>query len=155
MFDDAAETPTPSRRTIPPVADWVTEALSPPPPKGSNWLWVLAVLWVAAMVPIGLRWYGSVGATAQAAEAPPADNTGLAVAVARTAGHITVPQSAVTELEGKPTVFVVDHGLRLLVATPVVLGFRTGEDREILSGVAVGDTVVADGVVQLRAMAAR
>ncbi|HEX7672151.1 MAG TPA: hypothetical protein VF395_21295 [Polyangiaceae bacterium] len=152
MFDDAAETPTPSRRTIPPVADWVTEALSPPPPKGSSWLWVLAVLWVAAMVPIGLRWFGS-GAAAQAAEAPPADNTGLAVAVARTAGHITVPEAAVTELEGKPTVFVVDHGLHLLVATPVILGYRTGVDREILSGVALGDTVVADGVTQLRTMA--
>lgn len=154
MFEDAAETPTPSRRTIPPVADWITESLSPPPPKGGSWLWVLAVLWVAAMVPIGLRWYGS-GASAQASEAPPADNTGLAVAAERTAGHITVPQSAVAELEGKPTVFVVDHGLHLLVATPVVLGYRSGENREILSGVSVGDTVVADGVVQLRAMATR
>jgi multidrug efflux pump subunit AcrA (membrane-fusion protein) len=154
MFDEAAETPTPSRRTIPPVADGATETMSPPPRTGSSWLWVLAVLWVAAMVPVGLRWYGSAGPSPAAATPPPEMN-GVAIAVARNAGHITIPAAAVTDLDGKPTVFVVDRNLRLLVAMPVVLGFRSGEDREILSGVSVGDAVVADGVGQVRMMASR
>ncbi len=155
MFEDAADTPTPSRRTIPPVADWATETLNPPPPKGSSWLWVLTALWVAAMVPVGLRWYGTAG-SAPAAQAPHADLTGTAVAAQVTPGHvITIPETAVTDLEGKPTVFVVDQTLHLLVATPVVLGFKTGADREILSGVSAGDTVVTGDVVQLRAMASR
>ena len=152
MTDATAETPAPSRRSIPPVADWTTETWTPPPPRGSGWAWVLATLWVAAMIPLGMRWYTSAGASL-AAEAPPEETRGVSAAVAYMPGGVTVPQSAITELEGKPTVFVADRTLHLLVATPVMLGNHRGGDQQILSGISAGEMIVTDGVGTLRTMA--
>lgn len=159
MIDDAAETPTPSRRSIPPVADW--EAADPPS-LGSSWGWVIGTLWIAAMIPLGLHWYGSLGVHASGAERPAeaatqtaVDETKIAAVVPGIRGRVIVPEAAVTEIDGKATVFVAEQSLHLLVATPVELGHARGAHREILSGVAAGQMVVTDGVSALRTMASR
>jgi hypothetical protein len=153
MLDDAAELPTPSRRSIPPVvADWATEAPLPPP-RGTSWSWVLGTLWLAAMIPLGLHWYGSE-APVQAAAPPSADETRMAAAIL-SHGRVVVPEASVTAIDGKPAVFVAEQALHLLVATPVALGASIGADREILSGVTAGQMVVTDGLPALRATASR
>jgi hypothetical protein len=60
-----------------------------------------------------------------------------------------VPRSAVARMEGKPMVFVADRHLKLLVATPVVLGAVEGEEQRVLSGVSAGQLVVTEGVAML------
>lgn len=60
-----------------------------------------------------------------------------------------VPQSAITYIDGSPTVFVAETDLRLVV-TPVELGETDGHDREILSGVSPGQLVVVEGVFALK-----
>lgn len=60
-----------------------------------------------------------------------------------------VPASAVTHVDGKPTVFVAETDLRL-VATPVQLGESDGSDQEILVGVEAGQLVVTEGVFALK-----
>jgi multidrug efflux pump subunit AcrA (membrane-fusion protein) len=61
-----------------------------------------------------------------------------------------VPESAIAQVEGKPTIFVAERNLHLLVATPVELGSRRGAEREIVSGVAHGQLIVADGSSAVR-----
>lgn len=159
MIDDAAETPSPSRRSIPPVADWETP---PPPSLGSSWGWVLGTLWIAAMIPLGLHWYGSLGGHSAGAEGPAqamtqaaVGDTNIVAVVPGIRGRVVVPEAAVTEIDGKATVFVAERSLHLLLATPVVLGPAKGANREILSGVAAGEMVVTNGVSTLRSMASR
>lgn len=66
------------------------------------------------------------------------------------AGHVAqVPHAAVTYVDGKPTVFVVT-GSNRFTATPVELGESDGEDRQIISGLGAGETVVVGGVFQLK-----
>jgi len=60
-----------------------------------------------------------------------------------------VPQSAVTYIDGNPTVFIAETDMRLLV-TPVELGKSDGHNREIVSGVSAGQVVVVDGVFALK-----
>jgi multidrug efflux pump subunit AcrA (membrane-fusion protein) len=105
------------------------------------------------MLPLALHWYGH-GTPAEATAAPAEADTMVARA-AFSNGHVVIPQIAVTEIGGKPTVFVAERDLRLLVATPVVLGAERGPDREILSGVSAGQMVVTNGLPTLRAMASR
>ncbi|HEX7668774.1 MAG TPA: efflux RND transporter periplasmic adaptor subunit [Polyangiaceae bacterium] len=60
-----------------------------------------------------------------------------------------VPASAITHVDGKPTVFVAETDLRL-IATPVQLGESDGNDQEIIAGVESGQTVVTQGVFALK-----
>jgi hypothetical protein len=52
-------------------------------------------------------------------------------------------------MEGRPMVFVADKNLKLLVATPVVLGATEGEEQRVLSGVSAGQLVVTEGIAML------
>ncbi|MFQ5692414.1 MAG: efflux RND transporter periplasmic adaptor subunit [Nitrospinota bacterium] len=56
---------------------------------------------------------------------------------------LTVPRAAVTEIEGEPSVFIVDG--EEAVAKPVKLGLVSGDRAEILKGVQEGDLVVYKG----------
>lgn len=153
MFD-AADGNTPSRRTIPPVADWAAETLSaPPPPGGPSWFWVVVTLGAAAAIPVfmHLRPAPELGPTLASPEVDPA----AVAAESAGSGRVLVPEGAVTVVEGKPTVFIAERALRLLVATPVDLGARRGGAREILAGVSAGQMVVSDGRYALRVMASR
>jgi multidrug efflux pump subunit AcrA (membrane-fusion protein) len=67
------------------------------------------------------------------------------VAVRWDGARALVPASAVAEIDGKPTLFVAERSLHLLVATPVEIGARRGDDREILSGISEGQAILADG----------
>lgn len=60
-----------------------------------------------------------------------------------------IPNSAVTYVDGKPTVFVAETELRL-VATPVELGESDGTDLQIVSGLETGKSIVVDGVFGLK-----
>jgi cobalt-zinc-cadmium efflux system membrane fusion protein len=60
-----------------------------------------------------------------------------------------VPQAAVTYVDGKPTVFVAESELRMVV-TPVELGEDDGEEREIEAGVSAGQSVLVEGVFDLK-----
>jgi cobalt-zinc-cadmium efflux system membrane fusion protein len=60
-----------------------------------------------------------------------------------------VPQSAVTYVDGNPTVFIAETDLRLIV-TPVELGESDGHNREVVSGVTPGQRVVVEGVFALK-----
>lgn len=60
-----------------------------------------------------------------------------------------VPQSAITYIDGNPTVFIAESDVRLLV-TPVELGESDGQNREIVSGVSAGQVVVVEGVFALK-----
>jgi cobalt-zinc-cadmium efflux system membrane fusion protein len=60
-----------------------------------------------------------------------------------------VPQSAITYVDGAPTVFVAETDLRL-VATRVEIGNGDGQVREVLSGVSAGQSVVVEGVFALK-----
>ena len=62
---------------------------------------------------------------------------------------VVVPSSAVTFVDGKPTVFVAETDLRLLV-TPVELGESDGKNQEIRSGLEGGQRVVTEGVFALK-----
>ncbi|HVU02014.1 MAG TPA: hypothetical protein VHE30_09690 [Polyangiaceae bacterium] len=106
------------------------------------------------MVPLAVHWYGTNGAAAAAA-ARDADPSSQFAPVGWLRGQTTVPDTAITEIEGKPTVFVMERDLHLLVATPVVLGRHAGAEREVLSGVSRGQFVVADALSTQRALASR
>ena len=62
---------------------------------------------------------------------------------------LVVPSSAVTFVDGKPTVFVAETDLRLVV-TPVKLGDSDSKNQEILSGLSPGQVVVTEGVFALK-----
>jgi multidrug efflux pump subunit AcrA (membrane-fusion protein) len=114
------------------------------------------------MIPLGLHWYGSHGINAseagrpvEAMAQPAVDETKMVAVVPGIRGRVVVPEAAVTEIDGKATVFVAEQSLHLLVATPVELGHAKGAHREILSGVTAGQMVVTNGVSALRTMASR
>jgi cobalt-zinc-cadmium efflux system membrane fusion protein len=60
-----------------------------------------------------------------------------------------VPHAAVTFVDGKPTVFVAESATRY-TAVPVELGESDREDRQIMSGIQVGQKVVTEGVFPLK-----
>lgn len=60
-----------------------------------------------------------------------------------------IPLQSITYIDGKPTVFVAETDLRIVV-TPVELGDADGEARHVLSGVTVGQQVVTEGVFALK-----
>jgi cobalt-zinc-cadmium efflux system membrane fusion protein len=62
---------------------------------------------------------------------------------------LTIPVSAVTYVDGKPTVFVADTDTRVLVAA-VKLGQSDGERQEVVEGLADGQRVVSAGVFALK-----
>lgn len=68
---------------------------------------------------------------------------------AQRAAVAKVPLQCVTYVDGKPTVFVAETELRIVV-TPVDLGDADGEDQHIVSGLIVGQRVVANGVFALK-----
>lgn len=68
---------------------------------------------------------------------------------AQRAAVAQVPLQSITYVDGKPTVFVAETDLRIIV-TPVELGDADGEDRHIVSGVSVGQQVVTSGVFALK-----
>jgi cobalt-zinc-cadmium efflux system membrane fusion protein len=62
---------------------------------------------------------------------------------------VLVPTSAITFVDGKPTVFVVsgDMAVRVVSVEP---GFADGTQTEVRSGLKPGDSVVSDGVFALK-----
>jgi membrane fusion protein, heavy metal efflux system len=62
---------------------------------------------------------------------------------------LSVPASAVTYVDGKPTVFVAEQENRV-TPTEVKLGATDGTKQEILEGVTEGATVVSEGVFALK-----
>jgi len=60
-----------------------------------------------------------------------------------------VPPDAVTFVDGKPTVFVLD-GPTTVRVTPVELGASDGQDLHIRQGIQVGDRVVTNGTFELK-----
>lgn len=68
---------------------------------------------------------------------------------AQRAAVAQVPLQSITYVDGKPTVFVAETDLRIVV-TPVELGDADGEDRHIVSGLNVGQQVVTGGVFALK-----
>jgi cobalt-zinc-cadmium efflux system membrane fusion protein len=62
---------------------------------------------------------------------------------------LSVPQSAITYVDGKATVFVAESDTRV-VPTEVKLGGTDGSNQEILEGVKDGAVVVSDGVFALK-----
>ncbi len=62
---------------------------------------------------------------------------------------LAVPQSAVTFVDGKPTVFVAESDTRV-VPTEVELGASDGKSQEVLGGLREGQSVVAEGVFPLK-----
>ena len=158
----------PSLRSIPPIA---RPSLPPAPPESEHpgtRIWALGALALACAVAFGLPrvWAGSqrtfgVGAiTPELAEPGPGLRTevvrhALVERMAESAGPAgvqavaVVPRSAITRVGGKPMVFVADRDLKLLVATPVVLGTIHGEEQRVLSGVSAGQLVVTEGVAML------
>lgn len=65
---------------------------------------------------------------------------------------LSVPSSAVFEIEGRKSVFVA-MGENRFAVTPVEVGEASVEDMQILSGLHEGDKVVAQGGLLLKAMA--
>jgi hypothetical protein len=64
-----------------------------------------------------------------------------------------VPRTAITMVDGKPTVFVADRDH--LIATPVELGALEEEDQCVLSGLSAGQWVVTDSAESRQMIAAR
>lgn len=62
---------------------------------------------------------------------------------------LLVPTSAITFVDGKPTVFV-STGEDRVVPTAVELGATNGEAQELLGGIAEGTVVVSEGVFALK-----
>ena len=129
-------------------------------------IWAIGALALACAVAIGAPRLGTgnqrvFGVGADIPEQPE-PGPGLRTEVVRTAplrhhadsteGHhlvAVVPRSAVARMEGRPMVFVADKNLKLLVATPVVLGATEGEEQRVLSGVSAGQLVVTEGIAML------
>ena len=75
-------------------------------------------------------------------------------ATIRTAGAaisegLLVPRSAVTFIDGKPTVFVADAP-NSVAAAEVVLGASNGKDQQIVDGIQAGQKVVVGGIFELK-----
>jgi len=62
---------------------------------------------------------------------------------------LTVPMTAITYIDGRPTVFLAD-GADRVVPTPVELGPDDGEHQGITSGLSEGQLVVSRGVFALK-----
>lgn len=62
---------------------------------------------------------------------------------------LSVPQSAITYVDGKATVFVAETDTRV-VPTEIKLGGTDGTNQEILDGVKDGSVVVSEGVFALK-----
>jgi cobalt-zinc-cadmium efflux system membrane fusion protein len=62
---------------------------------------------------------------------------------------LVVPASAVTHVDGRPTVFLAE-GEGRVIPTPVELGATGGADQEITAGLAEGALVVSEGVFALK-----
>jgi cobalt-zinc-cadmium efflux system membrane fusion protein len=62
---------------------------------------------------------------------------------------LSVPQSAVTYVDGKATVFVAESDTRVL-PTEVELGATDGKAQEVVGGLREGQSVVAEGVFALK-----
>jgi cobalt-zinc-cadmium efflux system membrane fusion protein len=73
----------------------------------------------------------------------------IQVSVPTKGGVVMVPSSAVTHVDGKPTVFVADGDLKFVV-TPVELGASDGTDQQVVAGLTAGQLVVAGGVFALK-----
>lgn len=65
------------------------------------------------------------------------------------AGAVMVPSTAITHIDGKATVFVAEGDTRFVV-TAVELGASDGTDREVVSGLTAGQSVVVAGVFGLK-----
>jgi cobalt-zinc-cadmium efflux system membrane fusion protein len=63
---------------------------------------------------------------------------------------IGVPRTAVLQVEGEPSVFVVADGENTYMARPVELGITAGEWVEITRGLVEGDRVVTEGAFVLK-----
>ncbi|MFZ5699627.1 MAG: efflux RND transporter periplasmic adaptor subunit [Pseudomonadota bacterium] len=71
------------------------------------------------------------------------------VAIATSKSALTIPQSALQDIEGKPSVFVKnEHGFR---TQPVKTGRGDGIRVELLEGLAAGDVVATDNSFALKA----
>jgi len=66
-----------------------------------------------------------------------------------TRSALIIPGTAVTFVDGKPTVFLA-QGEDRVVPTQVTLGGTDGAEQEILEGLAEGDNVVVEGVFALK-----
>ncbi|HVU04990.1 MAG TPA: hypothetical protein VHE30_24735 [Polyangiaceae bacterium] len=53
-----------------------------------------------------------------------------------------IPESAITWIDGAPTVFVVERELHLLVATPITIAANLGTDERRVDGLAAGQQVL-------------
>jgi membrane fusion protein, heavy metal efflux system len=62
---------------------------------------------------------------------------------------LSVPQSAITYVDGKPTVFVAESDTRV-VPTAVRLGGSDGTKQEVLEGLSEGQQVASEGVFALK-----
>lgn len=60
-----------------------------------------------------------------------------------------VPSTAITIIDGQPTVFVSDSPTSVR-AVPVTLGTTNGEEQQIASGLKAGQQVVVEGVFELK-----
>jgi hypothetical protein len=162
------ETPRNSLRSIPPIA---RPTLPPAPPESERpgtRIWAIGALALACAVAVGLPrlWAGSQRSFGAGAAAPelgepgpglrtevvrdaPVERLAESPAPEGTRAVAVVPRSAITRVGGKPMVFVADRDLKLLVATPVVLGTVEGEEQRVLSGVSAGELVVTEGVAML------
>lgn len=65
-------------------------------------------------------------------------------------GVMTLPAAALTRIEGKPAVFIVDRQSLRLQIRPVTLASYSATDVAIASGIQPGDTIVIAGVSKLR-----
>jgi hypothetical protein len=162
------ETPRSSLRSIPPIARPSLPPAPPQPETPSMRIWAIGALALACAVAMGAprlglgnqRVFGAGADIPEQAEPGP----GLRTEVVRSAPvrHSSdatlpesrrvvavVPRSAVARMEGRPMVFVADKNLKLLVATPVVLGATEGEEQRVLSGVSAGQLVVTEGIAML------
>jgi hypothetical protein len=107
--------------------------------------WALFLVWLVLSVPFVAHWLGTETAGRVAAAAPPEEEPRGFVQAERQLAGVSVPEAAVVEIDGKPSVLVAERDLRLLVATPVELGEQLhGQRRHIMGGVAAGQFVVAD-----------
>lgn len=168
MVQHEDETPRPSLRSIPPIARPSLPPAAPELERPSTLIWALGALALAGAVALGAPRFGigSQRGFGAGADTPEQINPGpgLRTEVVRDAplqpmaestrpdglrAVAVVPRSAVARVEGRPMVFVADRDLKLLVATPVVLGAVEGEEQRVLSGVSAGQLVVTEGVAML------
>ena len=63
--------------------------------------------------------------------------------------HLSVPQTALFEVSGRPQVWVVDTGTQKVTARSVEVGALNGDRAAVISGLKVGEWVVTAGVHKL------